>query len=119
MDLYFDIVKQNLFTPMLMATVYTDDNFASDVLSADVALIDFFAAWCGPCQSIAPIIDEVAEEFKGKAVVGKIDVDASPEIAQKYGVMSIPTIIAFRKGEISDKVVGAVDKDRLVEMITE
>ncbi|MBU2524947.1 thioredoxin [Patescibacteria group bacterium] len=101
-----------------MSTVYTQDTFASEVLEKKgVVLIDFFAVWCGPCQMIAPIIDEIATEFEGRAGVGKVDVDASPDIAGKYGVMSIPTIIIFKDGEEFDKMVGAASKEKIVEAI--
>lgn len=101
-----------------MATVFTDKTFDDQVTNGSgVAFVDFFAPWCGPCQMIAPVIDEVAKEFEGKAVVGKVDVDQTPDVANKFGVMSIPTLIVFKDGKEVDKMVGAVSKDQIVAAI--
>ena len=98
----------------------TDDSFDTDVLKADGAiLVDFWAEWCGPCKMIAPFIEEVAEEYEGKAVVAKIDVDEAQEIAAEYGISSIPTVILFKDGAPIHTEVGAHDKAfyaNLIEM---
>lgn len=101
-----------------MATVFTQDNFEQEVIgSKGVALVDFFAQWCGPCQMMSPTIDELAKELSGKAVIGKVDVDKSPELAGKFGVMSIPTIVIFRDGKEVNKIIGAQSKEVLLEAI--
>ncbi len=97
-----------------MATIITDQNFDSEVLNSELpVLVDFFAQWCGPCKMLAPIIDELASEWEGKVKIFKLDVDKSPETAQKYGVMSIPTLIFFKKGEEVERITGALPKDSL------
>ncbi len=94
-----------------MAFQFTDANFKESALdNKGVTLVDFGAEWCGPCRQIAPLIDELAEEFKGIAVIGKLDVDDNPEISTKYGVRSIPTLLFLRDGEIVDKHVGGMTK---------
>lgn len=109
-----NIIKKFFF----MATVFTQENFDQEVLgSKGVALVDFFAQWCGPCQMMSPTIDELAQEFEGKAVIGKVDVDKSPELAGQYGVMSIPTIVIFRDGKEVNKIIGAQSKEVLLEAI--
>ncbi len=97
----------------------TDANFESSILQADKpALVDFWAVWCGPCKMIAPAVEALADEMEGKAVVGKLDVDANRDTATKYGIMSIPTLLIFKDGELVDKIVGAsVNKDTLKEKL--
>lgn len=91
----------------MSAPHFTSDDFEEKVLkSGKPALIDFYAEWCGPCQMAAPIIDKLSEEYKDKVVIGKVDVDANQDLAQKYGVMSIPTMIVFNDGKEVDKKVG-------------
>ena len=101
-----------------MATQLTDSNFKETVLDSNkVAVIDFWAEWCGPCKAIAPFIEEMSKEFEGKAVVGKVDVDNNPETAMRYGIRNIPTILFIKNGQVVDKQVGAVPKANLVAML--
>ncbi len=102
-----------------MAQQFTDDNFEAEVIKADtLVLVDFFAPWCGPCQMIAPIIEELAEAHKD-VKIGKVDVDEAPNTAKEYGVMSIPTLIFFKNGEIAEKMVGLKTKEDLEAKIAE
>ncbi len=101
-----------------MAIELTDSNFEEMVLKSDKpVLVDFWAEWCGPCRMVAPIVSEISTEYEGKAVVGKLDVDSNPEVAQKYGIRNIPTILFFKNGEVADKQVGAVPKSMLTSKI--
>lgn len=101
-----------------MATQLTDSNFKTTVLDSDkVAVIDFWAEWCGPCKALTPIIEEMSKEYEGKAVIGKLDVDSNPETAMKYGIRNIPTILFIKNGQVVDKQVGAVPKANLVAML--
>ena len=97
---------------------FTDGNFNDEVLKSEVpVLVDFWATWCGPCRMIAPIVEELATEYEGKAKIGKLDVDDNQETAIKYGVRSIPTILIFKGGQLKDTVVGAVPKNQLVQKL--
>ncbi len=97
-------------------TTLTDDNFEEEVLNADEpVLVDFWATWCGPCRQIAPIVEDLADEYEGRAKVGKVDVDENPQTAQEYGVRSIPTLMFFKDGEAQEQVVGAAGKQSLKE----
>ncbi|HHX12971.1 MAG TPA: thioredoxin [Clostridiales bacterium] len=101
-----------------MALKFTDANFQSEVLEADVpVLVDFYADWCGPCKMMAPVIEELAGEYEGTVKVGKLNVDEQPSTAQKYRVMSIPTILVIKNGEAVETIVGAVSKSSLVEKL--
>ena len=95
----------------------TDSNF-NDVISKNkTVLIDFWAEWCGPCRMIGPLIEELANEYEGKAIIGKLDVDNNQKSSVKYGVRSIPTILTFKDGEVVDRQVGAVPKETLTNVI--
>ena len=90
----------------------TDENFESEVANSDMpVIIDFWAAWCGPCRMVGPIIEELSNDYNGKAVVGKVDVDANQEFAAKYGVRNIPTVLVFQNGEVVGRQVGVAPKN--------
>ena len=96
----------------------TDDNFESEVIKSDKpVLIDFWATWCGPCRMIAPIVEELASEYEGKAKIGKLDVDNNQQTSIKFGVRSIPTILLFKNGELKDTIIGAVPKSNIVQRL--
>lgn len=100
-----------------MAVEINTSNF-EEVLNTDKpVMIDFWAAWCGPCRMIAPLVDELSTEYEGRAVIAKVDVDSNQEIAMKYGVRNIPTILFLKNGEVVDKSVGAVPKNILSDKI--
>lgn len=102
---------------MALVTI-TDDNFEEEVLKSDKpVLIDFWATWCGPCRMIAPIVEEMATEYEGKAKIGKLDVDANQQTSIKYGVRSIPTLLLFKGGELKETIIGAVPKAHLVDKL--
>ena len=101
-----------------MALTITKDNFESEVLNSNIpVVVDFWAGWCGPCKMMAPVIDELSSELEGKIKVGKIDIDSEPELAQKFGVMSIPTFIKFSAGAEEARTVGAIPKSILLEQL--
>ena len=96
----------------------TDDNFEQEVLNSDLpVLVDFWAAWCGPCRVIAPTIEEIAVEYEGKARVAKLDTDSNPQVAMKYGIRSIPSLIFFKDGHPVDQMIGVVPKNVLAEKL--
>ena len=99
---------------------FTDQSFNTEVVQADIpVLIDFWAVWCGPCKTIAPIIEEIAIEYDGKVKVGKLDVDQNQKTAMQYGVRSIPTILIIKSGEVVSQIVGAVPKENIIKALDE
>ena len=98
---------------------FNDQNFDSEVLESKTpVLVDFWAVWCGPCKAIAPIIEEIANDFNGKVSVGKVDVDNNNQVAMKYGIRSIPTLLLFKNGEVIDQVIGNVGKESIESMLS-
>jgi thioredoxin 1 len=96
----------------------TDRNFQREVIeSQKPVLVDFWAPWCGPCQAMGPVIKELAEEFQSRAIVAKVDVDNNPEIAGRYGIQSIPTLMIFQNGEVVDQSVGTMPKKVLAQKL--
>jgi thioredoxin 1 len=101
-----------------MALQITDSNFEETVLKSDKpVLVDFWAEWCGPCRMVGPIVEEISNEYSGKAVVGKVDVDNNPEISMRFGIRNIPTLLIFKGGQVVDKQVGAVPKNVLTQKL--
>jgi len=99
-------------------TQVTDDNFELEVLKSDVpVLVDFWAIWCGPCKAIAPVVEELANDYAGRLKVVKMDVDTSPQTPAKFFIRSIPTLILFKDGNVVDQLVGAVSKPKLEEFV--
>ncbi|MXV38208.1 thioredoxin [Flavobacteriaceae bacterium Ap0902] len=100
-----------------MALEITDANFKETINSEKPVLVDFWAAWCGPCRMVGPTVETLSEEYADTAIVGKVDVDANPDTAAEYGIRNIPTILFFKNGEVVDKVVGVVPKDQLANKL--
>lgn len=101
-----------------MALEITDGNFQELVMQSDIpVMIDFWAVWCGPCRMIAPFVEEMAKEFDGKAVVGKVDVDSNQAVAAQFGIRNIPTVLFVKNGQVADKQVGACPKQVLVNKL--
>ncbi len=95
----------------------TDSNFEEIIKSDQPILVDFWAEWCGPCKMIGPVVEELAGDYEGKAVIGKVNVDENPNVSAKFGIRSIPTLLVFKGGEIVDKQIGAVPKQVLADKI--
>jgi thioredoxin 1 len=100
------------------ALAVTDATFESEVLKSDKpVLVDFWAEWCGPCRMIAPIVEEMAGEYDGKAKITKLDVDTNPQVSMKFGIRSIPTLLIFKNGQVVDQIIGAVPKTHLKKQL--
>ena len=103
---------------MIMEYTFTSENFEEEVLKSDVpVLVDMFATWCGPCKMMAPVVAQIAEEYKGSVKVGKLDIDQNVDIVAQYKIMSVPTFLVIKDGEVVKKLIGAVSKEELVEAI--
>ena len=101
-----------------MAFEFTDGNFQAEAIDKEgVAVVDFWAEWCGPCRLVGPVIDELSKDYEGKATIGKVNVDTNPEVSMKYGVRSIPTILFLKNGEVVDKHVGTATKQTLASKL--
>lgn len=101
-----------------MAFEVTDSNFETSVLKSDKPVVlDFWAEWCGPCRMLGPVIEELAKEYYGKVLVGKVNVDNNPTAASKYGIRNIPTVLFIKNGEVKEKQVGVVPKTVLIEKV--
>lgn len=99
-------------------STFTDDNFEQEVIKSDKpVLIDFWAVWCGPCKIIAPVVEELANEYEGRIKVGKLDVDSNQQASIKYGVRSIPTLLIFKDGKVKDAIIGAVPKAQIIKKL--
>lgn len=95
----------------------TDTNFERTINSGQPVFVDFWATWCGPCRMIAPIVEELAPSYEGKAIIGKMDVDENPQVPQQFGVTSIPTLMMFKNGKLVDRAVGAMPRGELQKFI--
>jgi thioredoxin 1 len=103
---------------MSTAAQVTDSSFKQEVLDSDVpVLVDFWAPWCGPCRMVAPVVDEISEQYKGQIKVVKVNTDENPQVASQYGIRSIPTLMIFKEGQKVDMVVGAVPKSTLASTL--
>ena len=102
----------------MKAVEITDQNFQTEVLSSNIpVLIDFWAVWCGPCKIIAPIMEELVDDYANRVKIGKLDVDSNPQVAMQYGIRSIPTILVFKDGSVVEQIVGAVPKKHITQKL--
>lgn len=98
----------------------TDDNFEQEVINSEQpVLVDFWAEWCGPCKMLEPVVEELADDYEGRAKIGKLDVDANSKVAMEYNIRSIPSLLFFNDGEVADQVVGVVPKKKLSKKLDE
>jgi len=103
---------------MSSQATFTDGNFEEEVINSSIpVLVDFWAEWCAPCKMIAPTVDEIANEYGGKLKVGKVDVDSNPKISSKYQIRSIPSLVFFKDGKVTDQIVGAVPKGQITSKV--
>ena len=99
---------------------FTDDNFDMEVLKSNLpVLVDFWAEWCGPCKMIAPIVEEIADDYAGKVKVGKVNVDFNNQVAMQYGIRGIPALLVFKGGSVANQIVGAVPKNNITQILDE
>ena len=99
---------------------FTDDNFDTEVLKSNLpVLVDFWAEWCGPCKMIAPIVEEIADDYAGKVKVGKVNVDFNNQVAMQYGIRGIPALLVFKGGSVANQIVGAVPKNNITQVLDE
>ena len=101
-----------------MAVEINDLNFEELSAKGQLMLVDFGAQWCGPCKAVSPIVDELSDKYGSEAVIGKVDIDENPDLCEKFGIRNIPTILFIRDGEVVDKIVGAVAKEKISERLT-
>ena len=102
----------------MAAITITNDNFATEVLNSDVpVLVDFWASWCGPCKMLSPLVEEVAAACDGTYKVGKVNVDDEGDLAEQFGIMSIPTLLVFKNGEVANKSIGVIGKDQILALV--
>ena len=114
------VIYKNLYIEkeQMKPLTFTDNNFEQEVIKSEKpVLIDFWAIWCGPCKMVAPIVEELASEYEGKAKIGKLDVDENQQTSIKYGVRSIPTLLIFKDGKVKDTIIGAVPKAQIVQKL--
>lgn len=103
----------------MSALEFTESNFDTEVLNSETpVLVDFWANWCGPCKMIAPIVEEIAKELGAKLKVGKVDVDSNQQIAMRYGIRSIPTLLIFKEGKVVDQIIGAAPKQTILDKLS-
>ena len=103
-----------------MSTIISTDNFEKEVINSELpVLVDFWAQWCGPCRAVAPVLEEISNQYADKFRVAKVNVDENPELASKYGIRSIPTMILFKDGKEIDNIIGALPKEAIINFVNE